>query len=1344
MGISIKSNAIIILATLVSMSACIPGVKGGKTNINVSSQVSKISVEKIEYKNNQIVIKGTNLSMVKKVSINGNSTNHDLSIVSETANEIVVEAASALKLTANVVYDLILADAWGQTSFPLTFDLSDNTVSTTKIVNGAVTLPKITTTGANKGDTIRYNGTNWEFASISQSQVYMGTFDAQNTTVTSNGVVSVIANVTPSAGDYYIVTVAGLYNNIQYNVGDWIISDGLSWQNIPAKNTTVVSFQGRQGVVTLDPTDYTSLLNASKKLPGSNLKNIEDVDVVTTAPANGFVLGYNGTSKTWGPIDLSNLFQGKQDANNYVTALTGDVTASGPTGGGSAAATVAKVGGQTAAAIATAVIDVQNATNNNTVSTIVKRAANGAVAVGPLTATTITTSNNITVTGSVTATTLSGTLPGSNVSGNITGNAANVTGTVAVVNGGTGATTLPTNALLFGNGTSAIGSLAAPTTAKVLLTNNAGVLGWQSSSTPGAILKSDSVNGAYFGTLTASDLPSGTMTGTGSTNYIPYYTSSSTMGSSPVYIAPSTSYVGINTTSPSSVLEVAGNPTFSGPNNVGSYLKFTDGNGINNYIGFDRAITPASTTTDLVMQSSSTSQSIKFKIGNTEKARIDGATGNVGIGIAVPLYPLHVKTTAGSVATLESTSAAAMLGFIDSATTTRPQIGSSGNGLNFQTNGSGRMLIDSTGNVGIGMSAAAANKLDVNGQTNTTTLCIAGDCKSAWNMLSSNIQDGTIVNADINASAAIDATKINTGVVSNAEFNYLDGVTSAIQTQLDGKQPLDSTLTALAAYNSNGIMVQTAADTFTARTITGTANRLVVTNGSGVGGNPTLDVDTSLFPSPVAGDAGKYLKSSGANSSAWSTITGSDLTYTGGTFPFATASSVTVPAPVNLNDAVTKSYVDSYGQWTKSSSDVYRSTGNVGIGTTSMNSTLHVKGTFQVNDASDYVKLRVNSNYVEVGLNLNSADAGTGILRITGSENSNVGTFETSRLEFSNNSNRVGQSANSVAQISSYQNADAGTNNGDLRFLTKDGTSLLERMLIDRNGNVGVGTSSPASPLHVDAAASAGKEIARFSVNGTGGTNSTSNYSYVSIVPGSTNYHTSLRLHTNNAGTYQEIRNNSGALELGTNDANPIQIFTNALTRIFISNTGNVGIGTISPSQKLSVAGTIESTSGGFKFPDGTTQTTAASGASSQGAVVIEFNGYSYAAPSTTNTYSGFIVISGSNMFGNSTIKGYITNPGTAPNSYILFAPTSGTYLVEVDFAFKPTNSGVLQMGFGPSTGFAPNWAPKLNVTSGVTTFYKNSIVLTSGSSYYFMTGPNHTAGGNFEAGSTIKIQQLE
>ena len=47
-----------------------------------------------------------------------------------------------------------------------------------------------------------------------------------------------------------------------------------------------------------------------------------------------------------------------------------------------------------------------------------------------------------------------------------------------------------------------------------------------------------------------------------------------------------------------------------------------------------------------------------------------------------------------------------------------------------------------------------------------------------------------IENADIKSAAAIDASKIANGNVSSAEFQYLDGVTSAIQTQIDAKTTL--------------------------------------------------------------------------------------------------------------------------------------------------------------------------------------------------------------------------------------------------------------------------------------------------------------------------------------------------------------------------------------------------------------------------------------------------------------------------------------------------------------------------------------------------------------------------
>lgn len=62
-----------------------------------------------------------------------------------------------------------------------------------------------------------------------------------------------------------------------------------------------------------------------------------------------------------------------------------------------------------------------------------------------------------------------------------------------------------------------------------------------------------------------------------------------------------------------------------------------------------------------------------------------------------------------------------------------------------------------------------------------------------------------------------------------------------------GAQASDATLTALAAYNTNGILVQTAADTFVGRTIVaGGAATIAVTNGSGVAGNPTLELTSGI------------------------------------------------------------------------------------------------------------------------------------------------------------------------------------------------------------------------------------------------------------------------------------------------------------------------------------------------------------------------------------------------------------------------------------------------------------------------------------------------------------------
>jgi hypothetical protein len=121
------------------------------------------------------------------------------------------------------------------------------------------------------------------------------------------------------------------------------------------------------------------------------------------------------------------------------------------------------------------------------------------------------------------------------------------------------------------------------------------------------------------------------------------------------------------------------------------------------------------------------------------------------------------------------------------------------------------------------------------GDSQVTTAKIADS-----NITSAKILDGTILNADINASAAIDATKIHDGTISNTEFGYLNGVTSAIQTQIDSKLTASSNLSDVSSAS-------TARTNLGLGTIaTQDANNVSISGGSVTGlGDPSATSDAA-------------------------------------------------------------------------------------------------------------------------------------------------------------------------------------------------------------------------------------------------------------------------------------------------------------------------------------------------------------------------------------------------------------------------------------------------------------------------------------------------------------------
>jgi len=566
-------------------------------------------------------------------------------------------------------------------------------------------------------------------------------------------------------------------------------------------------------------------------------------------------------------------------------------------------------------------------------------------------------------------------------------------------------------------------------------------------------------------------------------------------------------------------------------------------------------------------------------------------SGNVGIGATTPLAKLQINDSSASGALLVTNVSGSAVFFVN---------GSSGN-VGIGTTSPGSLLeVNKNQNTLTTIGATNANA----GTAAVTRVLLTGDTYiSAFQQYSSgyssagiNIANTTLLYSNTPGGINLDADNA-AGII---RF-YTGGQNERVRVDASGNVGIGTTSPSVPldvkTITTNNVANFSSTGSTTTVVIDGTAYA-----GGGVNGNSVLrlvkgtnasnaaisfangstdvwDVGTGLvgttdnlvFYTPATGSAVMTLEKNGAvantlylkqgNIGIGTTTPGSALEVNGvGNFSsgIITGASVTGTGAIRLNQGVFQAFngsswltitngSGSSTQWVTSASNIYFTGGNVGVGTTSPGNTLSVQGV----------------------LNVTSQNTRNGDLFVASSGNVGIGTTNPQ------NSLHINSSSTAQVQISAAGgNTDArlhlrpsGTGVGNIETFIGYDLSFkpgqAESVRFTSTGNVGIGTSSPASKLTVNGS---GTGSANPLINFT----DTSSSAYVEI--GSTGAGSASALQMRKNSTGQSWRMGLGA-QSGTDMIEFYDVKNNVYSMVMQNGTGNVGIGTIAPNHKLEING---------------------------------------------------------------------------------------------------------------------------------------------------------------------------